>query len=316
MHKSVFNASAVSPELLEAAKSLNLTSFIQEGQFVSVDLVAELRSALPNVDIYSSLTCFDGADLLQIFPDAKPVEASNKSTLNAVCPTHEGVRKEILNRADKLIKSNIDGLWLNHARYPTEWELPEPNILDTCYCDRCLQKFSEYIGEQITGTNLEEKVLLIDGSYYIEWIEFKGKQITSLVESIRELITLSGRSVKLGFFALPWEDKEYGAAIKRIVAQDFASLIPVIDILSPGLYHAWCEQPVDWIKNKVNYFWETGKTQLPIIQSVGDFSADEFKAAIENATVSPSIGFIVYNLEDLTKQKEKLDIVKSFGSAM
>ncbi|HSX39328.1 MAG TPA: hypothetical protein VLI92_01935 [Candidatus Saccharimonadales bacterium] len=310
MHKSVFSLLPLTSENLEAAKELNLNSIFIISENVSDDSLHKLRTTLGTaVEIYGVVTCFEGKDLLEKFPDAKPVEATGKDTLGGICPTHEGIRNAIVETASDLLLKDINGIWLNHIRYPSSWESAEPNIMDTCYCDRCLRKFSEYLGEPIVGQTLEEKVLLIDGSYYIEWLEFKSLQITSLVKEIRDLITASGKKIKLGLFAVPWEDKEYGAGIKRIIAQDFAALVPLVDILSPGLYHKMCGKDVEWIKQKVNYFWETGIPQLPIIQSA-EISDEEFKKAIDYAGSPPSSGVCIYNLEDLMKQPQKLELTK------
>lgn len=282
----------------------------------------KIRKSKSGIKINVEIPVFAGKELIEKFPDAVPVEVSGLKTEKewyiGVCPTHPGVREECLRKIDDLLLLNPDGVWLDFIRYPTKWEEPNPYILDTCYCARCLKLFSEYIGEPITGNTLEEKALLIDGSYYIEWLEFKTSQITTMVKEVKDKIRIFSKNIKLGFFAVPWEDKEYGAGIKRIIAQDFGQLSSIVDEFSPMLYHKMCGKPVEWIKQKVDYFWNFQKPFLPLIQTeprISEISVDEFKKSLELASQKPSQGVCIFFLEDLIKQCEKYEIaIKFFNS--
>jgi len=331
MHKSAFFFFKPSAESLAKAKELNLNSVFLTHKNLDAAAIQSIREGIgPNLEIYVELGVFAGKDLWDKYPDSVPVEASGKEPARGwcygVCPSHEGVRNECLQNVKELLEKDINGIWLDFIRYPSKWEEPEPYILDSCYCDRCLKKFSDYLGEPVIGNTLEDKVLLIDGSYYIEWIEFKTEMITSMVRDVRKLINernsavgesgdKRGKTVKLGFFAIPWQDKEHSAGIKRIVAQDFGALSSLVDILSPMLYHKMGGKDVSWIKELVNYFWEVGKPQLPVIQTEtreSEISTEEFKKALEYASASPSTGVCIFFLEDLMKQSEKFDVAREF----
>src|SRR3989344_6688243 len=331
MHKSTFFFFKPNHESLVKAKELNLDSVFSTHANLDESAIKDIRENVSeNIKIYVELGVFAGKDLWDKSPDSVPVEASGKEPARGwcygVCPSHEGVRNECLQNVKELLEKDINGIWLDFIRYPSKWEEPEPYILDSCYCDRCLKKFSDYLGEPVIGNTLEDKVLLIDGSYYIEWIEFKTEMITSMVKDVRKLINernnavgesgdKQGKTVKLGFFAIPWQDKEHSAGIKRIVAQDFGALSSLVDIFSPMLYHKMGGKDVSWIKELVNYFWEVGKPQLPLIQTEpreSEISTEEFKQALEYASASPSTVVCVFFLEDLMKQPEKFDAVKEY----
>ena len=321
MIKSGFFFSAPNYRSLNAVLELNLDSVFIPFHEAGVANLDKIRKSKPDIKINVEVPVFAGKELLEKFPDALPVEASGLKTEKewyaGVCPTHTGVREECLRKIDSLLSLNPDGIWLDFIRYPTKWEEPNPYILDTCYCDRCLKLFSEYIGESIVGSTLEEKALLIDGSYYIEWLEFKVNQIASMVKDVREVVGKFGESVKLGIFAVPWEDKEYGAGIKRIIAQDFDQLAFVVDEFSPMLYHKMCGKPVEWIKQKVDYFWNFQKPFLPLIQTesrISEISTDEFKKSLELASQKPSQGVCIFFLENLIKQPAKYEAAKNFFS--
>lgn len=335
--KSGFFSFPPNIESLNAVVDLNLDMVFVPFHEASAQNLERIRKSKSDVKINVEVPVFAGKELLEKFPNALPVEAlglkTEKEGYVGICPTHLGVRNECLRKIDNILSLNPDGIWLNFIRYPTKWDEPDPYILDTCYCDRCLKLFSEYIGEPIIGNTLEEKILLIDGSYYIEWLEFKVNQITSMVKDVREVIRKFGKFVKLGMFAVPWEDKEYGAGIKRIIAQDFNQLASVVDEFSPMLYHKMCGKSVEWIKQKVDYFWNFQKPFLPLIQTGlhiptslrggvsssslrrttkpdAAISLDEFKKSVELASQKPSQGACIFFLEDLIKQTEKYEAVK------
>ncbi len=315
MIKSSFFFSSPNEQSLKAMLELNLDTVFIPYHEANASNLDKIRKSKSDVKINVEVPVFAGKELLEKFPNALPVEASGLKMLIGVCPTHPGVRGECLKKIDSLLPLNPDGIWLDFIRYPTKWEEPVPYILDTCYCDRCLKLFSEYIGESLTGNTLEEKVLLIDGSYYIEWLEFKVSQITTMVKEVKDKIATFGKNTKLGFFAVPWEDKEYGAGIKRIIAQDFDQLATVVDEFSPMLYHKMCGKPVEWIKQKVDYFWNFQRPFLPLIQTeprISEIGADEFKKSLELASRKPSQGVCIFFLEDLIKQPEKYETTKKF----
>lgn len=323
MNKSTF-ISSFSTEILQQAKELNLSSIYLNERYISKENTSLIKEILGNdIKIYVEIEIFAGSTLLEKYPDAKPVEASGKDTNKddyyGICPTHEGVRKEKLERIQELVKEDINGIFLDFICYPTKWEEPEPYILDTCYCPRCLKLFEEYIGEPIQGvggegTKLENTALHIDGSYYHEWLEFKTNTVTSFVSEVSKIIKQSA-NISLGMFAVPWDDSEYGSAIKRIVGQDLMKLSGYIDIFSPMLYHKMCGKDVSWIKDKVDYFWQIGKPFLPLIQTEPkpmEIFLDEFKQAILYATEKPSQGVCIFFLDDLIKHKELFDYTKEY----
>lgn len=318
MHKSVLFFSPTD-ETLNFARELKLDSVFLSFGSASVENIFLVRSILNDTDIYVEVPAFAGFELLEKYPDSKPVEATGKTTQKdsycGLCPTHPGLRRECLDKVKKLLELDVNGIWLDFIRYPTKWEEPEPDILDTCYCDRCLKMFSEYLGESVHGNTLEEKVQHIDGSFYVEWLEFKSAQITSMVKDVKNLINESGKPIKLGFFAIPWEDKEYGAAIKRIMGQDFNQLASLVDVISPMLYHKMCGKPVEWVKQKVEYFWQLGIPFIPLIQTesrISDITVDEFKKALEYAGSKPSSGVCIFFVEDMLKDSDKVGAAKSF----
>jgi hypothetical protein len=301
---------------IQTAKELNVNSVFTG--FQNIAAVPEIRSQLdPSIKINIELQAFSKDSYLKHITDADVVCLDPTQDIsNALCPSSDIVRNELLSNTQKCIEANVDGIWLDSLRFASKWAVAEPIITDTCYCTRCIKKFEEYLGDKLEYKDLDELFLLIDGSYYIEWLEFKTGLITSMAKQVKEKILASGKDIKLGYFAIPWEDKDYGAAIKRILGQNFDALANVVDITSPMLYHKMCGRDTEWIKQKVEYFWNLGKPFLPLVQTEDKpetISAQEFKASLENASKAPSMGVCIFFASDLAKDPAKLQVAKNFS---
>src|SRR3989344_4012378 len=284
MHKSVL-INSVNKNILSSLKQLKLDSIVLDFNSLNSENISSLRKFSGAPEMFVQIPIFQGSkELLQRYPDAKAVEAENKETVTddyiGICPTHPQVREDALNKVKKALNENIQGVWLDYLRYPTNWNVPEPEILNTCYCDRCLRMFEEYIGESIVGNSLEDKFLHIDGSYYLEWLEFKAEQIVSMIRRVKGIIAESGKEIKVGIFIVPWEDKD-------------------------------CGQDVSWVKNKVEYFWNISHPFISIVKS-NNVPSKEFKQSLEYATSGFSEGVVVSNLEDLVDNGKKIKVLRIF----
>ena len=61
-----------------------------------------------------------------------------------ICPTHDGYRRFRMDAFRKLLQDfAIDGVWLDYHHSHASWEQAEPEMPDTCFCDRCLRRFQD-----------------------------------------------------------------------------------------------------------------------------------------------------------------------------
>lgn len=288
-------------DLIGKIKRHNFDSVILPSSELTENAIEGITNALPGVNIFADIKTFEGKSILDKFPDAKVVEVNNKNVYengySPLCPTNLDVRNAILEEAKRVSKLGLKGVVLSSYHYATIWDKPEPKIYDTCYCDRCLKLFQDLLGEEIEGESLEDKFLHIDGSYYHEWLQFKASNIASFGKSVREIVKGSDDKIELSFFAVPWEDKEYGASIKRILGQDYLKLAEVFDSFIPMLYYVRTGKDIEWLKEKIQYFWEVGLPFTPIIDGPSD--TDQFKLAIEVCSSSPSSGICIMDSPSL-----------------
>lgn len=202
-----------------------------------------------------------------------------------LCPNNKEIRQNRLTEIKDLVNnSQVDGIWLDFIRFPLLWEVKKPRIGKAHICSRCKQ------------------------------IKERTKVVGSFVSETHALLHQSGKNSLLGMFSVPWRKKDFGGAITKVIGQDFKRLAKYIDIFSPMVYHKMCGRKTRWIHEIVSYMDKiTGKPILPIVQTEDKpkkISGEEFKKEVEEAIRKPSQGAIIFFLEDLLKDKNKVAVVR------
>jgi uncharacterized lipoprotein YddW (UPF0748 family) len=259
------------------------------------------------IQVYAEVSLFFMNDIWETYPQSQPIDRDGKPMhqihwYTGACPNQSDLRADKIQFIKELLKGyNIDGILLDFIRYPCHWEeVRSPDIKEYCFCPVCLEKFQHEVGVKPEGE---------------PWISWKCRQITQYVREIREVLNDNMLDVKLGMFTVPWRDKDFNRAMRGIIGQDVNELSEYIDIFCPMTYHKLSAQPVSWIGDTVRYFDDaTGKLILPCIQTMDspvEVSPLEFEQSFEQALQKPSAGVLVFHFEDLMKNNEKEQLVKS-----
>lgn len=304
MIKGIFILQDFNREVTKQALELGANAVFVGHKKLDGNLVKRLHRS--GVKVFAEVGLFVGEELWEKFPDSHPVDSKNQKIgkedwYAGICPNHPQVRKEKLEEVEKIISDfEVDGVWLDFIRYPTHWEVPSPKLLDVCYCPNCLEKFAGDTGSKDPKGEI--------------WTWWKCDQITNFVAEAADIVRSSKREIQLGLFAVPWTKRDFDVAIRKVVGQDFERLLTYVDVVSPMTYHKMCGRDVSWIADTVRYFHKlTGKPVLPLIQTENKptaISVEEFQQSLSAAARPPSEGVIVFFLEDLLKQPEKLEVVK------
>ena len=106
------------------------------------------RAARAGLRVYQTTALFFDPELLQSFPDARPVDANGDPDIGfdwylGICPTHDGYLAAKIDRLQRVAAElEPDGLFLSFTRYPGFWENWVPGYTFTnadrfCFCPRC-----------------------------------------------------------------------------------------------------------------------------------------------------------------------------------
>ena len=309
MYKSIL-LKEINKNSLEKIKLYNLDAIVVHSTQINKEKISMIKDVLgKDIKIEVIFNCFEGKSLQDKFSEARPLEVEEKDVnehdYHPVSPTNSEVRDFLLEQIKELAGLEINTVWLNQLHFATKWWVSEPKVLDTDYSDAVLKKFEDYIGESIEGSNLEEKYLHIDGSYYHEWLLFKTGFINEFVKSAKKI--LNPQKIEVGVFLVAWEETDYRAGIKRILGQDHGDLVDIADKIALYMpYHAM-EKDIEWVKAKLQYFWHLGKTFVSVVDVSNKSNHSSLDQVLPLLQQTPSAGYLIDNFEKLdTSGQEEL----------
>jgi hypothetical protein len=286
--------------------------------------------------VFLTTNGFGGTDAWRRFPDSRPVRADGRflgeprqapvgmskgfqsassaaeEELTAemgggVCPTHEGWRAERLKEISDWISrfggsQGIDGIWLDFIRYPGNWE--KEAVPDTCYCPRCLRKFSHDRQIELPAVKAPDAAAWIRQNRPYEWMAWKKEQIASFVRQVRAVMS-GNRDILLGAFVVPWSKGERDGAVSFLLGQDAFALSEVTDVISPMLYHRMVGSREAWVGDMTAYYGEETRCAVwPIIQAEETMGA-EFSSAVRYAALGGADGLLVYSHRGMDAEKRQ-----------
>ena len=315
-------------ENFEAEKSLadfGVDAVFLNSRSITADTVEAVHSQ--GAGIFAEFNTLHQAGYLKDHPDAAPV--GRDGTLSpptggwqGICPTHPGYRAERMREFRQLLSDyDLDGVWLDYHQSHANWELAEPILPDTCFCDRCLGSFSADTGIELPQGDTDVISRFIIEDHGTEWINWRNGVYTDWVREIREILDEERPSALLGYYHCPWTDEEFDGALLEKLAIDLKSQSQYIDVFSPLLYHAYVGKPgdMDWISSHVswlgNYLGVEGKPGdkiriWPIVQLAdlgSDISASEVPGILEAGLSSPASGIMIFSWGRIKDQTEKVD---------
>jgi hypothetical protein len=319
----------VPQEILDAGRSLR--EFGADAVWLGSGSVTAERMALlraQGVRVYAEFNTLHVAEYLKDHPDAAPVGADGKVSpppdgWQGICPSHEAYRRSRMDAFRQLLRDHaVDGVWLDYHHAHASWEQAEPNLPDTCFCDRCLRRFQEETGVRVAGTTTERAKALLT-THRERWVRFRCDLLTDWVREFRSIVDETRPAALLGTFHNPWTDEERGRARIEKLAIDLAAQAAHVDVFSPMPYHArfghrddveWISRQVAWLGRKLGVAGRPGERLRiwPIVQ-LADWGepveADQVAAVLDHGSRRPATGVMVFNWSGLRKRPEKIEAI-------
>lgn len=251
-------------------------------------------------------------------------EKAKEEWVEFVCPSSSSFKEKKIESIKDFVKThNPDGISIDFIRHFVFWEKVYPektyeSLPNTCFDEKCITEFCKSISINYPD-NLgygTEAYDWVKTNYFNQWVEWKCGLITETVKRIVEEVKKIKPNVLVNLHIVPWRQNDFNGAIKIVVGQDVKELAKYTDYLSPMTYSHMVRREPEWVHSVVDDLYKSSEANiLPSIQ-VGTayrketFSADEFSKCLNEALKEPSCGVVFWNWDALSKQKEKLEIVK------
>jgi len=265
--------------------------------------------------IFAEFNSMHHAAYLAEHPDAAPVGTDGlpcppPDGWQGICPTHEGYRRSRMAEFERLLAElDIDGIWLDYHHAHASWEQAEPNLPDTCFCNRCLSRFRDETGTDTDPHNLST-----------EWVTWRCKVFTEWVREYAEIRDRVRPSALLGTFHCPWTGTDRDGALTKKLAIDLRAQAAYVDVFSIMPYHArfghsddigWISRQTEWLRGYLG----SDKRIWPIVQ-LSDWgekvSAVDVPLILDAATTPPSTGVMVFSWGSLAAQQDKVAALVDF----
>lgn len=311
-------------------KELGVNAIFLHSGSITAEKVKYVKSQ--GVQFFAEFNTLHVASYLNEHPDAAPVGSDGAVSppphdWQGICPTHSAYRKHRMDAfRDLLVRFPLDGIWLDYHHSHASWERATPEMPDTCFCDRCLSRFTEDTGIELPEGSTEEKAVLLLGARLKEWVQWRCDVFTSWVREFRAIIDAIRPNALLGTFHNPWNNSDYEGARLKKLAIDLKAQSQYVDVFSPMPYHArfghaadpeWISRQVKWLGDYLGLTGQEGEPQQiwPIVQLSDwgeEVSPEQVVKVLEEGTAPPASGVIIFAWGSLRKQHEKLNQIWPF----
>lgn len=122
------------------------------------------------------------------------------------------------------------GIWLDYLTYAGWFETPEPDLQESCFCAACVAEFCE-----ATGIDAPTPAEIL-ADHAAAWERHKCERVAAFGLRYAQIIRAALPGCVVGAYMCPWTPGEFGGALTRIFAQDYALLAPAIDVFTPLIY--------------------------------------------------------------------------------
>lgn len=276
-------------------------------------------------EVYAEFPTFRGDTSLAKYPDLTPIGQdglpipATKRFLGA-CPSSPKYLFDNRQALRRLVRSTpLKGVWLDYLHFHCDFELPDPPLDQSCFCDRCLSRFERRMGVQLRGRTTAEKAEWILREVPDMWTEWKCDVIAKYAQEARQILDEERPDAKLGIFSAPWTDQEYDGAIRTILGEDIDRLHAHVDVFSPMVYHVKCGRPATWggeysrwLVERVNALNKTRRRSVavcPIVEA-GGAAPEELETALTGVLQSGAAGVMFFALPQVSDDPQKLEVVR------
>lgn len=282
--------------------------------------------------VFAEFNTMHVASFVEEHPDAAPVGPDGEPSpppdgWQGICPSHPGYRQARMAEFRKVLGTfEVDGIWLDYHHAQASWEQAEPNLPDTCFCDRCLTRFQDETGIELPGGSTPEASARLLGPLNDEWVRWRCDLFTDWVREFRRIRDEARPDALLGTFHCPWSESDYDGALRRTLAIDLHAQAPLFDVLSPMPYHArfgHADDP-DWISRQLSWLGEhlgiDGQGEArprvwPIVQ-LSDWGeevpVEQVRDVLDSGTTGPSTGITVFAWGSLARDWDKVERLGQF----
>ena len=306
--------------------------------FMSAETVTrEIADSLhaQGLRVFAEFNTMHEARYVEEHPDAAPAGTDGQPCppwdgWQGVCPTHADYRAGKMARFQQVLAtSDVDGMWMDYHHSHASWERAEPILPDTCFCPRCLARFTQETGIALPPEATQAAAQLL-GEHRAAWVAWRCGVFTDWVREFRAILDSTKPSALLGSFHCPYSESDREGALREKLAIDLKAQAAYLDVFSIMPYHArfghatdpaWISRQVTWLGQHLGITGAPGERHRiwPIVQ-LADWGetvpVEQVAGALDHGTRLPATGVTVFAWDSLKKQTDKVAALARFYHAI
>lgn len=323
----------VPTELLEQGKTLQdcgVNAIFMGSGGITAERLGLLKKQ--GVRVFAEFNTMHVAGYLKDHPDAAPVGADGEVCpaphgWQGICPTHPEYRQFRMDAFRRVLADfEIDGIWLDYHHSHASWERAEPDMPDTCFCDRCITQFARQTKTALPAQPTPQLARRLLGEHQERWVQWRCDVFTDWVREFRSIIDETRPRALLGTFHCPWTNTENDGALRRKLAIDLQSQAKYVDVFSIMPYHArfghlndptWISRQTTWLGGHLGIRGEPNERIKiwPIVQ-LSDWGEEvpvaQVHTVLDHGTRLPTTGVMVFAWGSLRRQMGKVEAMSNF----
>jgi hypothetical protein len=154
-------------------------------------------------------------------------------------------QQEFLDETEEHLRAGLQsfrpvGIWLDYLTYAGWFEVPEPDLQESCFCAACIADFCE--ATRIDATT----PAAILATAQAQWTRHKCERVARFARYYADMIRTQLPGCVVGAYMCPWTPAEFDGALTRIFAQDYELFAPAIDFFTPLIYGEKSGRAANW----------------------------------------------------------------------
>jgi hypothetical protein len=210
------------------------------------------RATREGARVYAEFPTFRADYLVAEHPELWPIDATGERVPKTerflgACPSKPYMREGRFSALRALVERyELAGVWLDYLHFHCDFELPQPTMDQTCFCDDCLRAFAAHAGIDLPGGDRSMVARAILSAHAGAWAAWKVAVIADWARQARAVLDGVRPGLLLGIYSCPWRDDEYGGALRSVLGVDYDAL-DAVDVWSPMVYHRKCGRLAEWV---------------------------------------------------------------------
>jgi hypothetical protein len=299
--------------------------FVHAGS-INAELVERVRRE--GAKLYAEFPTLNGRGYVDKHPEAWPIDAAGQKAPPATwfmgaCPTEPNFRAYRMKQlSDLLERYELAGVFMDYLHWHAQFEEPEPVLPETCFSPTCLRDFSRATGIRIPGGDTAAQAKFILERHDREWRDWRTSVIAGWMKEIRAIIEAKRPGIVLGNYQCPWRDDEFGGARRRTLGLDLDVIAPLVDVMSPMVYHqrmgrppAWVGESVEWLARRVGAAPGRKPAIWTIVQAHGQpepIPAGEFAQVLRLGASGGATGVKMFTTASIAQDPAKMKVLQAF----